>query len=335
MKNYSFFIGIDVSKSKLDACLVLDPKHKKHHYLVVSNNPKGIAKMISTALKLGFDMEHTLFCFENTGVYSVPLSSYLSSVNIDHWVVPAIEIKRSKGITRGKTDKTDARDIAFYAHTHVYKAECSKLPDTEILKLQLLYSEREKLLSAILILKSSKEAEGFLPTVVIKEIKAINAATIKKLELALKSIEKKLMDVIKGNENLAQQFNLVTSVPGVGKLTAIYLIITTKAFTAFANWRKLACYSGVAPFQYSSGTSIKGRTKVHPLANKKLKTLLNMCALSAKRKDNELKEYYQRKTEEGKNPMLVLNAIRCKLLARIFATINRKTPFVNLQKFAA
>ncbi len=335
MKNYTFFIGVDVSKSKLDACLVSNPKDKKHQYLVVSNNPRGIAKVISTAVKLGFDMQQTLWCFENTGVYSIPLSSYLTSVNIDHWVVPAMEIKRSKGITRGKTDKTDSRDIAFYAHTHVYKAECSKLPETEILKLQLLYSEREKVLSAVLMLKTSKEAEGFLPAVVLKEIKAINASAIKKLEQTLKSIEKKLMGVVKSSDAIAQHFKLVTSVPGIGKLTAIYLIITTKAFTAFANWRKLACYSGVAPFQYSSGSSIKGRTKVHPLANKKLKTLLNMCALSAKRLDKELKAYYERKTEEGKNPMLVLNAIRCKLLARVFATINRKTPFVNLQKFAA
>lgn len=335
MKNYTFFIGIDVSKSKLDACFILNPKDKKHQYLVVSNNPKGIARIVSTAAKLGFDMQHTLWCFEHTGVYSIPLSSYLTFSKIDYWVVPAIEIKRSKGITRGKTDKTDSRDIAFYAYTHVYKGECSKLPDTEILKLQLLYSEREKLLSAILMLKTSREAEGFLPAEVLKEIKAINTSTIKKLEQALKSIERKLMEVVKSSATIAQQFKLVTSVPGIGKLTAIYLIITTKAFTAFANWRKLACYSGVAPFQYSSGSSIKGRTKVHPLANKKLKTLLNMCALSAKRKDKELKDYYQRKTEEGKNRMLVLNAIRCKLLARVFATINRNTPFVNIQKFAA
>ena len=103
----------------------------------------------------------------------------------------------------------------------------------------------------------------------------------------------------------------------------------------FENWRQLACYAGVAPFPYQSGTSIHGRTKVHPLADKKLKSLLNMCAIAAVRFDKELKIYYERKLMEGKNKMLVINNVRCKLLARVFAVINRKTPFINTFKFAS
>lgn len=98
---------------------------------------------------------------------------------------------------------------------------------------------------------------------------------------------------------------------------------------------QFACYSGVAPFEYQSGTSIRGRTKVSNFAQKKLKSLLNLGALSAKRHDVELKNYFERKVAEGKNKMLVVNAIRCKILARAFAVINRGTPFVNTQKFAA
>jgi transposase len=335
MKKYFFFIGIDVSKHKLDVCLLADPKEKQHNYLVVSNNAKGINQIIAAANKMGFHLEQTLFCFENTGIYSMPLAYSLSTLKVDYWVVPAIEIKRAKGITRGKTDKTDARDIAFYAVTHVHKFVCSQLPDTEIVKLQLLYSEREKLQKAIHMLQRSGEAEGFLPIEATIEIRSVNRAAVKKLQQAQKEIEKRIMAIIKNNPNMLQQFKLITSVPGVGTLTAVYLIIATKGFSLFANWRKLACYAGVAPFEYTSGTSIKGRTKVHPMANKKLKTLLNMCALNAKRVDKEIAEYYKRKTLEGKNPMLVLNAIRCKVLARVFATINRQTPYVNLQKFAA
>jgi hypothetical protein len=97
----------------------------------------------------------------------------------------------------------------------------------------------------------------------------------------------------------------------------------------------LACYAGVAPFEYSSGSSIKGRTKVNHLADKKMKSLLYMCAMNAKKWDKELQEYYQRKVEEGKPKMLVLNNISCKLLGRVFAVINRETPHVNMHKFAA
>lgn len=335
MKNHIFFIGIDVSKLKLDVCLVTDPGSKQHKHLIVSNNAKGIKQILTAAEAMGFTMEQTLFCFENTGLYSMPLSCFLSSLKLDYWVVPAIEIKRSKGISRGKTDKTDARDIAFYAITHLHKAACSHLPEVDILKLQLLYSEREKLINAVQMLKMSQEADDFLPKEVVREIKRLNVATIKKLQQAQKEIEKKMIGLVKSNEALKHQFDLVTSVPGVGPITAIYLIVVTKAFKSFANWRKLACYAGVAPFPYSSGSSVKGKTKVHPLANKKLKALLNMCALNAKRSDNEIRAYYERKTAEGKNPMLVLNAIRCKILARVFATINRQSPYINLQKYAA
>jgi hypothetical protein len=77
------------------------------------------------------------------------------------------------------------------------------------------------------------------------------------------------------------------------------------------------------------------RNKVHPLADKKLKSLLNMCAIVAVRYDKELKAYYERKVAEGKPKMLVINNVRGKLLARVFAVTNRETPFINTYKFAS
>lgn len=135
-----------------------------------------------------------------------------------------------------------------------------------------------------------------------------------------------MLEIISENEQLKQQNELIQSIPGIGPQTALYLIWVTKSFHSFENWRQLACYAGVAPFEYSSGSSIRGRTKVSPLADKKLKSLLNMCVMNAKK-------YYERKVEEGKSKMLVLNNIRCKLLGRVFAVINRGTPYVNTAKF--
>ena len=112
-------------------------------------------------------------------------------------------------------------------------------------------------------------------------------------------------------------------------------MVYTCCFTSFTDARKLACYAGVAPFEYSSGKSIRGRSKVSHLANKKLKALLSLATLNAKRKDKELQLYYQRKISEGKNGMLVMNALRNKLIHRIFATVKRGTPYVPLMKFAA
>lgn len=334
MKNYKIIVGIDVSKLKLDVTFMHEAHAKDHYHLIVTNDGKGIKEILKELKKFKVELSDCLFCYENTGIYSMPLSFYLNKLKADYWVVPALEIKRSKGISRGKTDKTDSKDIAFYAHTHIHKLQLTSLPEKEILKLKLLFTEREKLVRAIKMLDTTKENESFLPKEIIKEALSINRKTVIFLKKALKEVEQKMIGIIKESEQMQQQFELACSVPGVGPQTATYLIITTKSFTAFSNWRKLACYSGIAPFEYSSGSSIKGRTRVNDIADKKMKSMLSMCALSSKRRDNELHQYYDRKVKEGKNPMSVMNAIRCKVLSRVFATVNRGTPYVDVKKYA-
>ena len=108
-----------------------------------------------------------------------------------------------------------------------------------------------------------------------------------------------------------------------------FMLVSTNNFTGFENGRKYACYSGIAPFPNESGSSIKGKTKVSHLANKKIKTLLSNGANSAKSYDPEIKAYYQRKIKEGKDHKSVINAISCKLVNRVFAVVKRQTPYVS------
>lgn len=112
----------------------------------------------------------------------------------------------------------------------------------------------------------------------------------------------------------------------MGKVTSWYMITTTNEFKSHRDPRKYACYSGVVPFDHSSGTSIYQRPRVSHMANKKVKQVLHMSALSATIMKGELNDYYQRKVKEGKNKMLVLNNIRNKLIHRIFKCVqeNRK-----------
>ena len=335
MKKYAMYVGIDVSKSKLDVSFFVDFNTAEVHHFIVSNDKKGIKNLIDAVKKQKISLDKVLFCQENTGVYSMPLCLYFSENNLDHWVVPAIEIKRSKGIARGKNDKTDAKDIAFYAYTHLHKLVLSRLPEKDIQRIKLLFTERDKVLKAIRLFDSTKESKDYLPKDITKVVMCTNAKILKDLKRSLKQIDSKMQEVIKENPVIKQQYQLIQSIPGVGTQTTVYLIAATRCFQSFSDWRKLACYAGVAPFEYSSGSSIKGRTKVNHMADKKMKSLLNMCALSAKKHDTQLKEYYERKVKEGKNPMLVMNNLRCKILSRVFAVVNRQTPFVNINKFAA
>ena len=145
----------------------------------------------------------------------------------------------------------------------------------------------------------------------------------------------KVSDLIASDDQLKQANQLLQSIPGIGEQLATHMIVYTRCFSAFRSWRQFACYAGVAPFEYTSGSSIRGKSKVSHLANKKMKSLLHMGALNAIKHDLQMKLFYERKLQEGKNPMLVLNAIRNKLLARMFAVIERGSPYIQLAKFAA
>lgn len=335
MKNYKLIIGIDVSKLKLDVWLMANPKDSNQIHFIVNNNEQGAKEIIKVIKKRNYSVNDCLFCFENTGIYSMPLSYHLSKIKAHFWLENALEIKRSKGISRGKNDKSDSKDIAIYAFTHLHKLKLSKIPEKEIAQLKLLFTEREKLVKVVKIMESTKEVNNFIPKEITKELFKSNTKTLTTLKRLLKELENQIQKIIKENHKITSQINLMKSIPGVGTQTALYVAITTKCFESFDNWRQLACYSGIAPFEYSSGSSIKGRTKVNHLADKKMKSMMQMCVLTAIKYDTQLNEYYKRKKAEGKNGMLVMNNIRCKLMARMFAVVNRGTPFVNTQKFAA
>jgi transposase len=335
MKTFQTFIGIDISKLSLDVSVIHQKEPNKAMHYKVSNDSKGISKLLGQVSKSGADLQNTLFVCENTGIYTTPLMTEMSSRKLHYWVVAAIEIKRSQGLSRGKSDKADAKTIALYGLTHQHRYEPSALPQTAIQQLKLLFTEREKIQKAIVLFVQTKENEGYLPKEVFAVVKKLNQQQTCHLEKALAKIEGQMLEIVKQDTVLHKQHELLTSVPGIGKQTALYLIITTRSFTSFNTWRQLACYAGVAPFEYSSGTSLRGRTKVSDIADKKMKSLLQMCVLSAVKCDKEIKAYYEKKKAEGKPAMLVMNNVRAKLLARVFAVIKRGTPFVNTQKFAA
>ena len=328
MKNYRTYLGIDVAKLTLDYCLVTDDQQLEREQIL--NTQKSINSFLKNLKKAGHELDQILFVFENTGIYSSLLSLVLSENELDYSQVPALEIKRSLGITRGKSDKVDAKEIAYYAKRNTDKITLSVLPELNLQQLKIIFSEREKTIAAIKVFERTMENEMFLSKEVFGTVKAINRQTVKYLKKQLAMLDDKIKKLIREDEVLYKQQQLLKSIPGIGEITSVYLLMVTKGFTAFTNGRKFACYSGVAPFEHSSGTSIKGKTRVSHLADKKMKSLLHMVSLTAIKYDPELKEYYARKKAEGKHTMLVLNNIKCKIVYRIFAVIQRESNFINL-----
>lgn len=141
------------------------------------------------------------------------------------------------------------------------------------------------------------------------------------------------MEQVLENEDVVfNNYILARSVIGIGLVNSILFIIYSNNFQGFEDARKYACYSGVAPFENTSGTSIRGKTRVSHLANKRLKANLSNSARSAVQNDPELRKYYDRKSKEGKEHGVIMNAVKFKLITRVFAVVKRGTPFVKMRQ---
>ena len=160
-----------------------------------------------------------------------------------------------------------------------------------------------------------------------KKLTELNKELITAIEIQIKELESIIESLINVDEEMKNQKNLIQSVPGVGKVLSWNLIAKTEGFTSINNPRKMACYCGVVPFEYQSGTSVRRRPKVSVFADKTLKSILHLAAISAIRLNNDLAKYYQRKVAEGKNKMSVLNAVRNKIIHRVFAVIKNQKKY--------
>lgn len=325
-------IGIDISKLKFDVRI-----HSNQMFSVFENTNTGFKKLIKWVnCNNPFSKEETLFIFEHTGIYSHQIVVYLTEQQLPFTLVPGLEIKRSLGITRGKDDKVDATKIALYGYRLREEIKPYKMPCEEIINLKRLLSLRDRLVKQRAGYKASLKE---FSRVLLKKDNEILLETqekmIKYLTNHIDKIDKGLDAVINNNNILKDIFTLITSVKCVGRQTALFIIAYSEAFTKFKSWRQFASYCGVAPFPNTSGTSIKGKTKVSHLANKKIKSLLDLCAKGSINYNPEMRTYYQKRVAEGKNKMSTINILRNKLLSRIFAVVNRQTPYVDIMKYAA
>jgi len=331
------FVGVDISKDQLDLALLHVSQSDKFTNTTVGNNFKGFDSIPEWLKKNKVKPEDCMFCMEHTGTYGLLLFAWLSQLEYDYCVEPGLKIKKSSGITRGKNDPVDAQRIAEYAYTHRAKLEPFSLPSALILQIKQLLTYREQLVRICTSLKNSLQSHKEYQRVSgLRSISEEIESQISDLETREKRIESQIIELIQSDASLEKNYKLATSVRGVAFVIATYMLVTTNNFTCFENSRKFACYSGNAPFMYTSGTSIKGKSRVSNLANKRIKTILSNGANSACRCDPELRSYYKRKIAEGKDHKLVINSICCKLINRVFAVVKRQTPYVNIyqQNFA-
>lgn len=330
---YKFIIGIDVSKRTIDVSYYgeLEPCYLGSF----KNEIAGFKKMKTQLKKLTNEpLRHWFVCFENTGSYSKHLLEWLCSQGIDRLEENPLQIKKSLGIRRGTTDKIASKDICNYAHEKRGKLNPTTLVSPVISKLRKLISYR-----SILVRKRQamsicvKEEMTLIDKDTIDFLENSTQKIVDMLSDKIKETENKILEIIESDEAINHNYKLVKSVVGVGFVTAVMVICITNNFKDYTTARKLCNNAGIAPHPNQSG--IKSRkNRISKIGNRKLKALLSNNANSAIKHDHALRAYYERKMAEGKEYSQVINAVKNKIVQRIYSVVNRGTPYVNLKQYA-
>jgi transposase len=330
MKKWEFTLGVDVSKLTLDIhCSELNI------HIKIINGSEGFKQLVKWCRESSIDFKKSFLAMEHTGGYEYKLMQFCEAKKIQYCRVPGLAVKNSLGIIRGKNDKADARRIAQYAsEKHNSLTPASPINST-ILGLRQFLSFRKRLV---------RESAGYKAT--LKERKQMYSVKsndllvrmmnkrIKENDMLIKKLEEQMKALTQTDQKILINYNILTSIKGIGAVNALMTIVYTENFTCFKNARRYAVYVGVVPFDHSSGTSIKGRKKISNLANKELKQELNQAAKAAIEWDKELKMYAEHKLKE-KPYKVVLNNVKFKLILRMFSLVKRGEFYVdNYRKVA-
>lgn len=304
MANNIKIIGIDISKDVFDA-----QAHRGSHRQF-SNNEKGFAEFLAFA---GFGS----FCvMEATSIYHLNLANFLHSNGISVSVVNPLVVKRfmQMHLKSNKTDKSDARMIALYGVEQ--KPELWSPPAEYIRQSRDLFELQELLVKQRTALKNrlhaveSKGMGGSLSAKLLKE-------GIGQLDAQLECIESELHKLIKKHEG--DLFTRIQGIPGIGKKTALMLILLTDSFRGFETAGQVSSYVGLAPCHRQSGSSVRGRSRISKQGNTKIRNLLFMCSFTACRYNKACRELFERIVAKGKSKKLALIAVANKLIRQAFA----------------
>jgi transposase len=316
-------IGADLSKETIDFVC-----HQLRSYLKIENSLGGFQELLKWVKAQKIKATDVFIVMEHTGLYSYHLEAFLHEHQISFTKVSALAIKRSLGLARGKNDKIDAGRIARYGFEKKDQLVAAPKPDPALERLQMLHSTRERLVRhRASLICAVKEYRAVLKEsdLIIKS----QLALIKNFTQQITITEAEIDKLMTKEQSISQNYYLLKSIKGVGPVVATATIVKTRNFTLFNDARKFSCYCGTAPFENSSGKSIRRKTKVSHLADKGMKTLLDQSAKCAIQHDKELKSYYHRRIEMGKSKKSTINIVRNKILYRMFAVIKRQTPFVE------
>jgi transposase len=331
MQRTKYIIGFDISADDFSASCITSPDNPVFSTQKFLNNIDGSNEFLSLLNKHNIKQSETIICMEATGVYSENLCYFLASKGFAVCIEAPQKIKNKTKDSPRKNDFIDAESIAEYAYRYSDKLSIWKPKDELLEQIQVLLSTREHLTVQMVAntnaLKTLKHKYYQTPLA-----NQVYEQTIYKLKEHIKQIDQEIKRLIDKDDSFKNYISLAKSVPGVGLLLAANLLVLTRGFTEHLEYKHIAAYSGICPYERTSGTSLHKSPRSKKCGPAKFRKLLYLAALSVRTHNRSFKQYFLRKVAEGKNKRLVLNNIENKLLKIIFAVINSRIAYTENYK---
>jgi transposase len=309
------YIGIDISKETFDVSFYDGVSHRHQRY---ANTAEGFASFI-------VELSPESHCImEATGVYHLHLAVYLYEHGIATSVINPLVIRRfcQMQLSRAKTDKADAQQIALYGWQNQPKLW---QPDPEaVTRMSQLSAMIEQMAAYHRRLCNQREAFALQPHG-DPSLLAVLDEEIARQKKLVQTYRKTLIDL--AQTTYGEAFASVVSIPGIGKQTTSLLVMITNGFTAFDSSKQLIAYLGLSPRHYQSGSSIHGKAHICKMGMSHVRSTLYVCSWSAVRHNEACRALYARLLQRGKPAKLALVAVANKLVKQAFAIATNHTSY--------
>lgn len=318
-------IGIDVSKAKLNVALLLAPSFSKKRTKVVPNNPEGFNQLIDWVKRQTSDQRPFRFLMEATGAYHQALALYLCDHGFEVHVINPALIKRFGESIAART-KTDEKDCVIIAHYGVGKMDLKPWapPSAQYRALEQLLRRLDQLEKMTRQEKNRLEALGSGPA--DRDVLDSIEKTVSYFEKEYKEVLKKIQNHIDQHPDLKDDVKLLTSIPGIGELTAMRMSTALEGGSRFATARQFAAYLGLTPKQNQSGT-IKGKSRLCKMGPSLLRKALYMPSVVACRCNPDIQALYERLLKTGKAKMSALGAAMRKMAHLAFGVLKTRQTY--------
>lgn len=324
------FVGIDLAAGTFTAAvgqmgdkwqIVVRPEEFANAY-------DSFGKFLQWLQQHGVKPENSVVCMEATGVYSEVLAHFLVAKEYRLAIEPPLKVKRSFTPEGHKSDPVDSGQISEYAYRFFDELTLWK-PRNEILEqIKTLLTVREQF---VVDVTGHQNALRALKRKAVRTPLAedTHQGAISQLKDHIHTLEQEIKRLIDQDPTFRNTVLLLMSIPGVGLLLAAHMLVVLQSMAQPLSPKVLAAFIGICPYQNSSGSSIHHRPTSRHYGPAKLRKLLFLAALSVRTHNTQFKQYFLRKTEEGKPGQLVINNIANKLLKIICAVVRSNTPFID------